>query len=391
MEPLQGIRVVELTTNVAAPMATLMLADQGADVIRVESVGTGDPARAVGAVRNGVTSYYLSLNRNKRAISIDLKNPRSRPLMEDLLRSADVFVHNTRPGVVERLKYDYDTVHQLNPDLVYVSLSGFGPDGPGAERRVYDLVIQAVSGMVRVQTGKHGPEFVKNIVCDKVAALTTAQAISSALFARERGLVGGHLVELTMLEANLGFLWHDGFWNHSFVGEFEKKPLISEFISTVPTADGHAAMFTVGDNEFEGACGVLNYREALQDPRFKTVTDRFANAHEMMAEFKKRTVNFTTDDLVAQMEEAQVPCAKVNDFEDVINDPRVTHRGSIIEYDHPLGGRVRQPRPAAIFDGEPSGVRLPAPGLGEHTDEVFADLGRSADELAELHSLGILG
>ena len=391
MEPLQGIRIVELTTNVAAPMGTLMLADQGADVIRIEQVGAGDPSRAVGAVRNGVTSYYLSLNRNKRAISIDLKNPRSRPLMADLLRSADVFVHNTRPGVVERLNYGYDAVHELNPSLIYVSLSGFGPDGPGAENRVYDLVIQAVSGMVRVQTGAHGPEFVRNIVCDKVAAVTAAQAISSALLARERGRVGGHHVELTMLEANLGFLWPDGFWNHSFVGEFEKKPLISEFISTMPTADGHAAMFTVGDHEFAGACDVLDYPEALDDPRFKTVTDRFANAHAMMAEFKKRTVNFATADLVARMEAAQVPCAKVNDFEDVITDPRVVHRGAIIEYDHPVGGRVRQPRPAAIFDGEPCGVRLPAPALGEHTDEVFSGLGYGKAELIELRSAGVLG
>ncbi|MGE3296702.1 MAG: CaiB/BaiF CoA transferase family protein [Porticoccaceae bacterium] len=391
MEPLQGIRIVELTTNVAAPMGTLMLADQGADVVRIEQVDAGDPARAVGAVRNGVTSYYLSLNRNKRAISIDLKDPRSRPPMEDLLRSADVFVHNTRPGVMDRLNYGYDAVHALNPDLIYVSLSGFGPDGPGAENRVYDLVIQAVSGMVRVQTGANGPEFVRNIVCDKVAAVTAAQAISSALFARERGRVGGHHVELTMLEANLGFLWHDGFWNHSFVGEFEQKPLISEFISTVPTADGHAAMFTVGDHEFAGACDVLACRELVEDPRFRTVTDRFANAHAMMAEFKQRTVDFTTGDLVARMEKAQVPCAKVNDFEDVIADPRVVHRGSIIEYDHPVGGRVRQPRPAAIFDREPCGVRLPAPALGEHTDEVFSALGYGKTELAELRRAGVLG
>lgn len=390
MEPLQGIRIVEITTNVAAPLATMMLADQGADVIRVEAVDEGDPSRAVGAMRNGVTSYYLSLNRNKRAISIDLKDSRSKPLMADLLRSADVFVQNARPGVMARLGYDYEAVHALNPNLIYVSLSGFGPDGPGSDKRVYDLVIQAVSGMVRVQTGEHGPEFVKNIVCDKVAALTAAQAVSSALFARERGHVGGHHVELTMLEANLGFIWPDAFWNHSFVGEFEEKPLISEFITTVPTADGHAAMFTVGDHEFAGACAVLGCQAAMTDPRFATVADRFTNAHELMAEFKQHTVNFTTDDLVTEMEKAQVPCAKVNDYEDVINDPRVTHRGSIIEYDHPVGGRVRQPRPAAIFAGEPNDVRLPAPGLGEHTAEIFASLGHSDEVLASLRAARVV-
>jgi crotonobetainyl-CoA:carnitine CoA-transferase CaiB-like acyl-CoA transferase len=390
VEPLHGIRVVELTTNVSAPMGTLMLADQGADVIRIETPDGGDPSRAVGAVRNGVTSYYLSLNRNKRALAIDLKDARSRPLMADLLRSADVFVHNTRPGVVERLGYGFDAVHELNPRLIYVSLSGFGPDGPGAGNRVYDLVVQAISGMVRLQTGAHGPEFVRNIVCDKVSALTLAQAVTAALLARERG-AGGHQVELTMLEACLNFLWPDGFWNHSFVGDCETRPLIAEFISTVPTADGHVGMFTVCDQEFAGACAVLEAPELRDDPRFRSVADRFANAHEMMAEFRRRTPRFTTAELVARMEEAQVPCARVNDFEDVIADPRVVHRGSLIEYDHPVGGRVRQPRPAAIFGGAPCAIRRPAPALGEHTDEIFAELGHTPETLAELRRAGVLG
>lgn len=390
MEPLQGIRVVELTTNVAAPMGTLMLADQGADVIRIEMPGAGDPSRALGAVRNGVTSYYLTLNRNKRALALDLKDERSRPLMADLLRSADVFVHNTRPGVVERLGYGYEAVHELNPRLIYVALSGFGPDGPGAGNRVYDLVVQAVSGMVRLQSGERGPEFVRNIVCDKVSAVTLAQAITAALLARERG-AGGHHVELTMLEACLNFLWPDGFWNHSFVGDFETKPLIAEFIATVPTADGHAGMFTVGDHEFAGACAVLEAPELLDDPRFRTLTDRFTHAHEMMAEFKRRTPRFTTDELVARMEAAQVPCGRVNDFADVIADPRVVHRGSLVEYEHPLGGRVRQPRPAAIFGGEPCTIRRHAPAVGEHTDELLRELGHAPERLAELRRAGVLG
>lgn len=390
MEPLQGIRIVELTTNVAAPMGTQLLADQGADVIRIEVPGAGDPARAVGAVRNGVTSYYLTLNRNKRALAIDLKDERSRPLMADLLQSADVFVHNTRPGVVERLGYGYEPVRALNPELIYVSLSGFGPDGPGAGNRVYDLVVQAVSGMARVQAGAQGPEFVRNIVCDKVSALTLAQAVTAALLARARG-AGGHHVELTMLEACLNFLWPDGFWNHSFVGDCDTKPLIAEFVSTVATADGHAALFTVGDHEFAGACAVFEAPELREDPRFRTLADRFANAHEMMAEFKARARRFTTADLVARMEAAEVPCAKVNDFADVITDPRVVHRGSLVEYDHPQGGRVRQPRPAAIFGHEPCAIRRPAPALGEHTDEVFTALGHAPEHLAELRRAGVLG
>ena len=392
MEPLKGIRVVELTTNVAAPMGTVMLGDQGADVIRIEALGEGDPSRAVGASRGGVTSYYLTLNRNKRSITVDLKNPKTRPLIEDLIRSADVFVQNARPGVMDRIGCDFDSFHAINPDLIYMSLSGFGPDGPGADNRVYDMVVQAVAGVVHLQSGEQKPEFVKTIICDKVAALMTAQAISSALFARERGLVGGHLIEMTMLEASLSFLWPDTFWNHSFIGGgVTEKPPFSDFMSTVPTSDGHAAMFTVGDHEFSSACEVLNYPEALDDPRFTTIADRFGNGLELLREFSKRTVNFTSAELVKQMEKAEVPCANVNNYDQVLEDPRVTFRGSLIEYDHPQGGRVRQPRPAAIFDGEPSGVRLPAPELGENTDEVFLDLGYSSEALAELRKAGALG
>ena len=391
MEPLKGIRIVELTTNVAAPMGIGMLADQGADVIRIESVDGLDPSRAIGTSRGGVTSYDLSINRNKRSIAVDLKDPRSRPMIEDLIRSADVFVQNARPGVMKRIDCDYDTLHELNKDLIYMSLSGFGPDGPAAERRVYDFVIQCVSGIVHSQSTKDNPGFVKTIVSDKVSALVTAQAISSALFARERGLVGGHLIELTMLEANLQFLWPDVFWNNSFVGEgVEQKPLIAEFLSTIPTKDGIAAVITVGDDEFRSACEVLNFEEALTDPRFKTVTDRFANGPALMNEFKKRTVNFNTDDLIEKMEAAEVPCARINKYDEVITDPRVAHRGTLIEYDHPLGGRVRQPRPAAIFDGEPSGVRLPSPAQGEHTDEVFLALGYSVDDLTNMRKAGVI-
>jgi crotonobetainyl-CoA:carnitine CoA-transferase CaiB-like acyl-CoA transferase len=391
MEPLKGIRIVELTTNVAAPMGIGMLGDQGADVIRIESVDGLDPSRAIGASRGGVTTYDMSINRNKRSIALDLKDPNVRPLLEDLIRSADVFVQNARPGVMKRIGCDYETFHDLNKDLIYMSLSGFGPDGPAAERRVYDFVIQCVSGIVHSQSTKGNPGFVKTIVSDKVSALVTAQAISSALFARERGLVGGHLVELTMLEANLQFLWPDVFWNNSFVGEgVELKPLIAEFLSTVPTKDGTAAVITVGDDEYKSACEVLQYPEGLTDPRFKTVADRFANGPALMAEFQKRTALFLTDDLIAQMEEAHVPCARINDYDEVFTDPRVTHRESIIEYDHPLGGRVRQPRPAAIFDGEPSGVRLPSPSQGEHTDEIFAALGYGAEQLTELRKAGAL-
>lgn len=393
MQPLAGIRIIEVTTNASGPMATGILADQGADVIRLETLGAGDPSRHVGGARGGVSGYNAYLNRNKRSMAVDLKNPALKAPLRRLLATADVFVQNSRPGALDRYGYGYDALHAEFPDLIYVSISGFGATGPAAHQRVYDPVIQSVAGFAAAQAKDGVPDLVKTIASDKVAALTAAQAISAALFARARGQARGQHVELSMLDASLAFLWPEVYWNHSFVGTegFTPKPLIASFYRLLPTLDGYVTMIVVGDDEFKGACDGLDLPALFHDPRFPTLAERFGRYEELFKEFEVGTRRLSTAEVVRRMDTHGVPCAKVNTFDDVIDDPRVTHDHSIIEYDHPRGGRMRQARPAAIFDGERLGVRRPSPALGEHTDELLAEAGCSTAEIAALREGGAVG
>lgn len=393
MQPMQGIKIIDVTTNASGPMATGILADQGADVIRFETVGAGDPARHVGGVRGGLSAYFAQMNRNKRSMAVDLKNPTLRPALYKLIESADVFVQNSRPGALDRAGYGFDDLKRVNPNLIYVSISGFGASGPAAGQRVYDPVIQSVSGFAAAQGVGGEPQLMKTIASDKVAALTASQAIAAALFARARGAVGGHHVELSMLDASLAFLWPEVFWNDSFVGSegFTPKPLIASFYELFPTKDGHITLIIVGDGEFAGVCSVLGLEHLLQDPRFTSLTLRFANYAQMLGEIKAATARFTADDVIAKLLKADVPCAKVNRLDEVASDPRVQHGGSVIEYDHPVGGRMRQARAAAVFDGERLGVRLPAPALGQHTDELLKSVGCSDAEIAGWRDKGVIG
>ena len=390
MEPMRGIRIIEVTTNASGPMATQLLADQGADVIRLEPIGAGDPSRHVGGTRNGVGAYNAQLNRNKRSMAVDLKNPALREPLLALIRSADVFVQNSRPGALDRYGYGFQSLNAENPDLIYVSISGFGSTGPAAHQRVYDPVIQAVSGFAWAQGGGGEPQLVRTIASDKVAALTASQAISAALLARARGLTRGQHVELSMLDASLQFLWPEVYWNHGHIGDdgLVRKPLISDFYRLLPTADGFVTIIVVGDDEFRGCCRGLDILPLQDDPRFQTLSDRFARYAALFEEFAKGACKLSTEEVVARMDREGVPCARVNSFDDVIADPRVTCRDSIIEYDHPSGGRLRQARPAAIFGDEPNGVRRPSPMLGEHTDELLREAGCSDAQIAELHAAG---
>lgn len=393
MQPLSGIRIIEVTTNASGPMATGILADQGADVIRLETIGVGDPSRHVGGVRGGVTGYTAYMNRNKRSMAVDLKNPALKAPLRKLIATADVFVQNSRPGALDRAGYGYEALHAEFPDLIYVSISGFGATGPAAHQRVYDPVIQSVAGFAAAQSKDGVPDLVKTVASDKVAALTAAQAISAALLARARGQARGQHVELSMLDASLAFLWTEVYWNHSFVGDegFTPKPLIASFYRLLPTLDGYVTMIVVGDDEFKGACDGLDLPALFHDPRFPTLSERFARFEELYVEFEVGTRRLTTAEFLQRMDANGVPCAKVNTLDEVLSDPRVTHDRSIIEYEHPQGGRMRQARPPVVFDGERLGVRRPSPRLGEHTEELLASVGCSAAEIAALREMGAIG
>lgn len=389
--PMQGVRILDLSAIVSGPMATMMLADQGADVIKVEPPRLGDLARYVGPGKGRISALFAGCNRNKRSIVIDLQTPAGIDLLKELAAHVDVFVENFRPGVVARLGIDHAALGKINPKLIYVSISGFGADGPYADQRVYDPIIQAVSGLAASQASAVSggePQLVGSLVCDKVAALTAAQAITAALFARDRG-AGGQHVELSMLEAALVFNWPDVMWNHTFLsGGMPAAPTVADIYRIWRTTDGHVAAITLSDDEFRGFCRALDLTDLLEDERFATIAGRVGNIGELLAKWQVRMASLPTEVAMERLRHENVPAAVVNLQKDLVDDPQVRHSKSVVEKAHPLAGPMRQARAAARFAASPADLDRHAPDLGEHTRDVLAEFGIASDRIDGLFSAG---
>ncbi len=391
--PLDGIRVLDLTAMASGPFATAVLGDQGADVIKVEPPGHGDLLREIGTSRGGMSAIFNTLNRNKRSLALDLADPRGVELLLELASGADVFVQNFRPGVVDRMGVGEARVRRASPDLIYVSISGFGERGPYAQRRVYDSVMQAYSGVAAQQASPETgvPEFVRNIVCDKGTALATAQTITAALLARERGAGGQHL-RLSMLHAAIAFLWPDGMQNHTYLGEGGSEPMTPR--ATLPairqTTDGFITLTAIKDGEFQALCRALGQPELVENPRFADPGSRARNAgalHEIVNPIAR---SFTTAELAKRLEAEDVPHAAVNTPAHIHEDPQVVANQLLVELEHPSAGRMRMPRPVGEFEATPASLRLPAPRLGEHSDEILAELGVDAARIESLRADGVI-
>lgn len=389
--PLDGVKILDLSAVIAGPMATGLLADQGAEVIKVEPPGLGDLCRWLGPNHKGLGAMFAAVNRNKRSISLNLKDPRGKEIVLELARQADIFVQNFRPGAIQRMGLDYETLKALNPRLVYVSMSGFGQDGPYAARRVYDPVVQAMSGFADSQKDKQtgAPHLIQSIACDKVTALTAAQAMTAALLGRVRSGEGQHLT-LNMLDATIAFLWPDAFYNHTLIDNpAPPSPDFADFYGIMPTRDGWITTITLSDDEFGDFCRAVGRDDILQDPRFRDVFARMANAAALKAAFAEAVATFATEDIRARLEAEDVPHAVVLTRDQVGADPQVAHNGQIAVTGHPAAGRLRLPRPAARFAGAPADERRHAPLLGEQTDEILGELGRSAADIAALRLDGV--
>jgi len=388
--PLDGIRVIDLTAMIAGPLATRILADQGADVVKVEPPGRGDLVRHMGAARGGVSATFLTANRNKRSLALDLKSEGGRAVLRDLVATADCFVQNFRPGTAERLGIGEEALREVRPDLLYVSLSGFGEEGPYAGKRVYDPVVQALSGLADVQrdrdTGR--PRMMRLIVPDKVTALSAAQAITAGLLARTRSGQGQHL-RLAMLDATVAFLWPEAMAAWTFVGR-EGRDARARLAQDLvfETADGYLTAGAVADAEWEGLVRALERPEWLEDERFRTAAGRVAHADERLAQVAEVFRTRSTAAWLERLEAEDVPCAPVLRREELLEHPQIRANGLVVEAEDPRGGAIRQPRPAERFDRTPSALRSPAPGLGEHTDELLGELGLAQDAIAALRRQG---
>lgn len=389
--PLEGVRVVDVSAILAGPLATMMLADQGADVIKVEPHGIGDLLRLSPFRRAGMGAFFANGNRGKRSVVADLGKPAGRQIVLDLVKNADVFVQNFRPGAVERLGIAEDDLRKVRPDLVYVSISGYGETGPYRDRRVYDPILQALTGHVAIQKNPDVPipDLIRHVVVDKASAYTAAQAITAALFARERGKGGQH-VRVAMIDVALAFLWPDGMMKQTMLGEeVAPGPTLYELYRLTETEDGHLVYFAASDDEFHGLLRALGRAELIEDPRFalfERVKHAEAIGQILYDEFKK----WPTAKILARLLEEDVPCGPVNSLEDALADPQIVHNGSLLELEHPVAGRMRQAKPAARFDGTPTEVSAPPPLHGEHTDEILAELGYDAAKIEALRAEGVI-
>ncbi len=390
--PLSGIKIIDLSSVISGPVATVLLADQGADVIKVEAP-QGDIIRRMGLGKNNLSPGFVSANRGKRSICIDLKEPAGVAIVKKLIVDADVFIQNFRPGAIERMGLSYDVMSVLNPRLLYVSVSGFGETGPYAHKRVYDPVIQALTGLPDVQadSATSRPKMVRTIIPDKVSALTTAQAITAGLLERERGSGEGQHIKVAMIDATISFLWPEALGGLTMVGgekNVRRGQLAQDLI--FETKDGYITCGAVSDSEWKGMCAALEQPHWLDDERFSTPMGRVANAKERIDSMGDVLKSRTSADWLERLDANDVPCAPVLSRPEILENEQVKANKLISQYEHPGLGQIRQPRPGAKFSRSDMRKEPIAPALGQHSEEILRDLGLSGAEIRELVDKGIV-
>ena len=390
--PLAGIGIVDLTTMISGPFATMLLGDQGADVIKIERTDGGDQMRRFGRRSGALTAPFVNNNRSKRSVAVDLKRAEGVEVVKRIVSTADVFVQNFRPGVVARLGLAEEVVRDLNPMLIYVSISGFGDKGPLAHKPAYDPIFQAASGLASVQGASDSarPRMVRAMLPDKIAALNAAQAISTALYAREKTGLGQH-IRLSMLDAVLSFLWSGEMDGHTFLeNQVEGPEEFSPFDLVFETSNGYICVATVTSAQWVGFASATGHSQWLQDPRFATSEAREAHRNERLELMQEVLRTRSTDEWIERLERADVPCSRIHTRREVVHHPHLAASESLVEYRHPDAGNIRQARDPARFDRTPTSFATPPPMLGEHTGEVLSDAGYSEQEIAALRSAKVI-
>ena len=391
MGPLEGVKVLDLTSMVSGPMAAMMLADQGAEVIKIEPTH-GEQLRHMAAPHNGVNPAFYSCNRGKKSLAIDLKSEEGKEILLKLVKEADVFMQNFRPGAIERMGFGEDALREVNEKLINVSISGFGTKGPYSSSRVYDPVIQALSGATDIQADRETgrPQMFRVIVADKVTALTAAQAVSSALYQRERSNIGQH-IELSMLESVLAFFWPEGMAGLVYKEkEMDVRKLQGTQDLIYKAKDGYITAGAVSDAEWQGMCNALERQDLIEDERFATSAARVSNSGERKDLTGKEISKWNSEEILARFQEQGVPCAPLLSRMELMSHEQILANESILVSDVDGFGEVRQARPAARFNETPSEISRPAPRLGEHGNEILTELGYSNEFQKNLFKEGKL-
>ncbi len=391
MKPLEGIKVVELSTMITASFAAMMMAEQGASVIKVEPLELGDPMRHLGSNKGGISGLFANCNRGKRSLSINLKADEGKALLKELAAEADVLLCNYRPGVMDELGVGSDVLRAANPRLIYAAISGFGAAGPERNTPAYDPVIQARSGIAASQ-GIGAPEFVRNLTCDKITAYTACQAVTAALFQRERTGEGQH-IELSMLDAGLFFIFPDGFMHHTLLDEdVEHHPPLSMFLyDLAETRDGAVTISGATEAQQIGLIMAIEQVHLMADERFNSQEKLLANLEEFRALLADVIKEFTTDELLERLKAHDVPAAKLLTHEEVLAQEQLAAMGSIDTAPHPHLGTMRRVKAPAMFGGERLAPARDCPAHGEHNAEILAELGRDEGAVQALRDSGVLG
>lgn len=391
--PLEGIRVLDLSAMLSGPWAADLLGDQGAEVIKVEPTGKGDHVRSLPNRAGGLASMFINVNRSKRSITIDLKQSAGLDVLKRLVESADVLVQNFRPGVVERLGISWDDLRAVNPGLIYLSISGFGEKGPFANKRVYDPIVQALSGLASIQAGSDDgrPRLIRTVLPDKLTAMMGAQAICAALVSRARTGEGQH-IQLSMLDSILSFLWASDMNAYTFVDRPVAPEKAASFIDLIyETSDGYITVSTMSNNEWQAFCRAAERPDLLADERFSTPALRDANVNERLQEIQNVLLTQPAAYWLDLLEKHDVPCAPALRRFELIDHPQVAASESLVETEHPVAGRLRQARTAARFSNTPVAPPRGAPRLGEHSIEVLEQFGYDVLEIDQLIESGAIG
>ncbi len=375
---------------ITASFAAMMMAEQGAKVIKVEPMNVGDPMRYIGANKGGISSLFANCNRGKQSIRVDLKVPEGQELIRELIPQVDIFIHNFRPGVMDKLNLGSEALRDLNPRLIYSAISGFGKEGPLGRAPAYDPIIQAHAGLTATQ-GKEEPAFFRTLICDKITAYTACQAVTCALYVREKTGVGQH-IDLSMLDSGLFFVFPDSFQNHTLLdADHERGPLLIDLLyELTPTKDG-AVTISAGNEEMQMRCLIaVGMEHLLADERFNSFEKMVANLEEFQAELAGAYMQFTTDELIAKLKEADVPCARCLTKDEVLAQEQVAANDTVAEIDHPIMGKMRVVKSPARFGGQRLKPSRPSPDHGEHTHEVLAEFAIADERIVALTEQGIV-
>ncbi|MCV7154652.1 CaiB/BaiF CoA transferase family protein [Mycolicibacterium pyrenivorans] len=390
--PLDGVRVLDLSQIVSGPYSAMMLSDLGAEVIKVEAIESTDPLRTGLFQRGGLAALYLNNNRGKRVISVDIRTEAGRDIVLDLVQRTDVVVQNMRPGVLDRLGLGYADCTKRNEQIIYCSISGYGTDGPWAQRPVLDPVIQGVVGIVARQKSEAIPipDLVRMVIADKWAAQMATQAVLAALFCRERTGQGQH-IDLSMLDTALYLSWPDLMMDYTHLGEGVSPGLrVVDIYQLTDCLDAKLIYFCANNNQLRGVLRALGRGELCEDPRFSTsaATAKPENFEALGAIIVDEFSKVRRDEVLARLVENDVPCGPILEPDEVPFNEQIVHNKSLVEWEHPEAGVLRQPRSPIHFSGTPTEFKTGCAQVGQHTDEVLLELGRTTADIAALRSAG---